>query len=96
MNRCIVAGPAGLLMAAALITCAPPAAAGCQYGGAFISKCDGPIQPDGTWQRCVAVAQYVPSGFSSHLVPVKNCDVMGPDLHPLDFAIADPPTHIDG
>jgi hypothetical protein len=95
MKRCIVGGLAALLMAAELIASAPPASAGCQYGGLFISKCDGPVQPDGTWQRCVGVAQLVPRGASSYLVPVKRCDLMGPDQHPGDFAFADPPTHID-
>ncbi len=95
MNRCIVGGLAALLMAAGLITSAPPASAGCLYGGPVISKCDGPVQPDGTWQRCVAVARYVPSGLSSYLVPEKHCDLMGPDQQPLDYAFADPPMHID-
>lgn len=96
MKRCLIGGVAALLMPAALIVAAPPASAGCQYGGAFISKCDGPVQPDGNWQRCVAVAQLVPSGFSSHLVPVKHCDLMGPDQNSADLAFTDPPTHIDG
>ena len=95
MKRGIGGVMAALLMAAGLITTAPPASAGCLYGGSVISKCDAPVQPDGTWQRCVAVAQLVPSGFSSHLVPVKRCDLMGPDQHPGDLALADPPTHID-
>jgi hypothetical protein len=95
MKRGIVGGSIALLMAAGLIAIAPPAGAGCQYGGPVISKCDGPVQPDGTWQRCVAVAQLIPSGFSSHLVPVKRCDLMGPDPHPGDLTFAEPPTHID-
>jgi hypothetical protein len=95
MKRCIVGGSAALLMAAGLIASAPAASAGCQYGGPVISKCDGPVQPDGTWQRCVAVAQVIPRGASSYLVPDKRCDLMGPDQHPSDFALADPPTHID-
>ncbi len=95
MKRCIVGGLAALLMAAGLITSAPPASAGCQYGGPVLSKCDGPVQPDGTWQRCVAVARWIPSGLSSHLVPEKHCDVMGPDRNSWDLAFADPPTHID-
>lgn len=95
MKRCILGGSVGLLMAAELIAVAPPASAGCQYGGLFISKCDGPVQPDGTWQRCVAVAQLIPRGASSYLVPVKRCDLMGPDQQPGDFAFADPLTHID-
>ena len=94
MKRCIVGASAALLMAAGLITSAPPAGAGCLYGGAFISKCDGPVQPDGTWQRCVGVARWIPSGFSSHLVPVKHCNVMGPGHQSGDLAFADPPTRI--
>lgn len=94
MKRCIVGGWAALLMAAGLIAAAPPAGAGCLYGGAFISKCDGPVQPDGTWQRCVAVARWVPSGLSSHLVPDKRCDLMGPNQPAWDIAFADPPTPI--
>ncbi|GAC1649983.1 MAG: hypothetical protein NVS4B6_25350 [Mycobacterium sp.] len=97
MKRCIVGGSAALLLAAGLILAsAPPASAGCQYGGpGFISKCDGPVQPDGTWQRCVAVPQLIPRCASSYLVPDKRCDSMGPDAHPWDLAFADPPTHID-
>jgi hypothetical protein len=95
MRTCIVGVLAALLMAVELIAPAPPASAGCQYGGPVISKCDGPIQPDGTWQRCVAVPQLVYSGASSFLVPEKHCDFLGPDRHPGDFALANPPTHID-
>jgi hypothetical protein len=80
------------LMAGGLIAAAPPASAGCLYGGGpgVFSKCDGPVQPDGTWQRCVATAQWMPSGASSFLAPVRRCDVVGPDQ-----PFADPPTHID-
>ncbi len=95
MKRCIVGGLAALLMAAGLITSAPPASAGCLYGGPFISKCDGPVQSDGTWQRCAATPQVIPRGASSYLVPVKRCDLMGPGQPAWDFAFADPPTHID-
>ena len=96
MKRSIVGGSVALLMAAALIAIAPPASAGCQYGGSIISKCDGPVQPDGTWQRCLTVTQLIPRGASSYFVPVRRCDLMGPSQHPLDLAFADPPTHIDG
>jgi hypothetical protein len=94
MKRTIVGGSAVLLMAAGLITSAPQASAGCLYGGPYISKCDGAVQPDGTWQRCVAVPRYVPSGLGSYLVPEKHCDVMGPDLLSGDPAFADPPIRI--
>jgi hypothetical protein len=95
MKRCIVGGLAAVLMAGAVIASAPPASAGCQYGGLFISKCDGPVQPDGTWQRCVASPYLMPRGASSYLVPNKRCDLMGPDQPAWDAAFADPPTHID-
>ncbi|MDP7733281.1 CDGP domain-containing protein [Mycobacterium paragordonae] len=95
MRHCIVAGLAVVLMTGGLIAAAPPASAGCQYGGGFISKCDGPVQPDGTWQRCVAVARLIPSGASSFLAPEKHCDVMGPGQSSGDFALNDPPMHID-
>ena len=96
MKTCIVGGLAAVLTAGALIAAAPPAGAGCQYGGPVLSKCDGPVQPDGTWQRCVATTHLVWSGASSFLVPEKRCDVMGPDQHPGDPGFADPPMHIDG
>lgn len=83
-----------LLIAAGSMASAPPATAGCLYGGQFISKCDGPVQPDGTWERCVGVTRWVPSGLSSHLVPEKRCGLMGPGRHTADLAFADPPTHI--
>ena len=49
MKHHIFAGLAAVLAAGALIGSAPQANAGCQYGGIAVSKCDGPIQPDGTW-----------------------------------------------
>jgi hypothetical protein len=89
MKHCIVVQLAAVLMAAGLIAAAPPASAGCQYGGPVISTCDGPVQPDGSWQRCVVTRNLVASGASSYLVPERRCDVMGPG------GLADPPTHID-
>ncbi|KUI25940.1 hypothetical protein AU195_00665 [Mycobacterium sp. IS-1496] len=96
MKRCIVGAVAALLMAAGLIGTAPPAAAGCLYGGPYISKCDGPVQPDGSWQRCVAFPRWVPSGLSSHLVPARHCEPMSPVQRSWDPAFADPPVHIAG
>ena len=91
MKRILAGGSAAFVLTAALISAAPPAAAGCVYGGPVLSTCDGPIQPDGTWERCVAVTRYVPQGLSSHLVPERRCGPMGPG-HPA----GDPPTHIPG
>jgi hypothetical protein len=96
MKRCMVGALTALLMAAGMIAFSPQASAGCLYGGPVLSKCDGPIQPDGTWQRCVGVATWVPSGLSTHLVPVKHCNVMSPYQPSADLNFADPPTHIDG
>ncbi|MEZ0340097.1 hypothetical protein ACAG25_08965 [Mycobacterium sp. pV006] len=96
MKRCILAILVTVLMGGGLVTTAPPAAAGCHYGGQFLSKCDGPVQADGSWQRCVGTTRYVPRGFSSHLVPVKQCVVMGPGRPVADPAVADPPWHIPG
>ena len=92
----IVAGLAAALIAGGLIESAPPASAGCMYGGyGAVSRCDDPVQPDGTWQRCVGFTHLVYSGASSFLVPERHCDVMGPDQHPGDLGFANPPTHID-
>jgi hypothetical protein len=53
-NYLVVAPAAFLMMGGALITTAPPATAGCvPYNEHFV--CDHPIQPDGTWQRCLPV-----------------------------------------
>jgi hypothetical protein len=82
------------LMAGWLIAAAPPANAGCKYGGPFTSsQCDGPVQPDGTWQRCVEFWPLRSGGGGSW--GDRRCDLMGPDLHPWGLAFADPPTHID-
>jgi hypothetical protein len=49
----VVAGlAAALMMTGALLATAPPASAGCMPRGQQL-LCDGPIQPDGTWQRCM-------------------------------------------
>lgn len=95
MKRCIVGALAAVLIAGGLIGSAPTASAGCQYGGPVLSKCDGPIQPDGTWQRCVAFTHWILNGASSYLVPDKRCDVMGPGQSPGDAGFADPPVHIN-
>lgn len=86
-------------MAAALITggligFAPQAVAGCMPAAPWaISKCDGPMQPDGTWQRCVTFQQT--GGSLPSYLTNTNCQTLGPDQHPWGFAFTDPPTHID-
>src|SRR5271156_5308799 len=70
MKHYIFAGLAAVLIAGVLIGSAPQANAGCQYGGIAVSRCDGPIQPDGTWQRCV-LFNPVNNGSSRYLSPVN-------------------------
>jgi hypothetical protein len=52
IKRFSAAGLAVGLVAPAVIATAPPASAGCQQVLPTEQVCDGPIQPDGTWQRC--------------------------------------------
>lgn len=59
MMRYLAAALATGLMTGALIASAPPARAGCLQYPVIVfplppanQLCDGPIQPDGTWQRC--------------------------------------------
>ena len=95
MKQFLVAGLTTALAAGALIGSAPPANAGCQFGGITISKCDEPIQPDGTWQRCVTFPPTGGRDGSPVLVPSTNCQTLGPGQHPSGVAFNDPPTHID-
>jgi hypothetical protein len=88
MKRYTIGGLAVLLMAGSLIEAAPPASAGCISAPGVINKCDGPIQPDGTWQRCVMTTHLSYQGASSFLIPERSCDVIGP-------GVGDPPGHID-
>ena len=93
MRYCLVGGLAALVMTTGLIASAPQANAGCLYGGGLAaSRCDGPVQPDGTWQRCVVIT-------ASRSAPAyqwnPDCKTMGPDQFPLGLAFSNPPTHID-
>jgi hypothetical protein len=88
MKRCIVGGFAALLMGLGLVHSAPLARAGCIPAPGVINKCDGPVQPDGSWQRCVMTTHLSYQGASSFLIPEKSCDTIGPGM-------GDPPTHID-
>lgn len=49
-------------MAGGPIAAAPPAGAGCRNllwaEHPFAQECDGPIRPDGTWQRCMTYSNY--------------------------------------
>jgi hypothetical protein len=98
VKQYIVAELAAALIAGGLIDLAPRASAGCLYGGYVASRCDGPVQPDGTRQRCVVFNSTYgapPGSTNNYGVLDHRCDLMGPDLHPWGTAFNDPPTHID-
>ncbi|MEC4763614.1 hypothetical protein VT930_10925 [Mycobacterium sherrisii] len=100
MKQFVVAGltgglTVGAMVACALLTTAPPASAGCQFGGIALSKCDGPVQPDGTWQRCVVFPPAPGRDGSPIYAASTKCQTLGPDQHPAGPAFNDPPTHID-
>ncbi|MEE3067079.1 MAG: hypothetical protein VYA67_24615 [Actinomycetota bacterium] len=95
MKQFVLGATVVALSIGALIASAPPAGAGCQLGGVVISKCDGPVQPDGTWQRCVVFPPAGGRDGSPVYVTNTNCQMLGPDQHPWGVAFNDPPTHID-
>jgi hypothetical protein len=95
MKHLVVGALAAALTAGTLIAAAPPAGAGCQFGGLSVSTCDGPVQPDGTWQRCVVFPPVGGRDGSPIYVTNTNCQTLGPDQHPSGVAFNDPPTHID-
>jgi hypothetical protein len=76
MKHYIFAGPAAVLIAGELIG-SPQANAGCQYGVIAVSRRDGAIQPDSTWQRCVIFNSVNNGSSSSYLRPNMRCDQMG-------------------
>lgn len=89
MRQLCAGGLVGMLAVAGLIGSAPLANAGCQYGGGLVEKmCDGPVQDDGTWQRCVT--QGTLNAFDR-----THCQMMGPGQNPLGLAYYNPATHID-
>ena len=77
-------------MTGGLIGAAPPASAGCLYGGwtGAVSRCDGPIQPDGIWQRCMTYSNY-------NFIPQNSCAQMSADQPPWIPILMSPRTHID-
>ena len=91
MRQRIVAGlaAAGLMtgMTGALITWAPAASAGCAAGWPGTELCDDPIQPDGTWQRCI----FEHNAFIPTYRKPEGCLTLG-NTNPLPFG--EPPGHI--
>lgn len=94
MRRYLIGAVAAVLMTGGLISSAPPARAGCQSAQLLLfpnaQKCDGPIQPDGTWQRCVTYYYAPPNSPPSQ----SDCHPMGPNKQTIAHPFYDPPTHI--
>jgi len=95
MTHYTFAGIAAALIVGGLIGSAPPASAGCMYGGDGVySRCDNPVQPDGTWQRCVDYDETF--GEPTVHVRKQRCFLMGPGQNlPLGVIFNVFPDHID-
>ena len=88
MRNYVVAGlTAELMMTMALIATAPPASAGCVPYVRQTLLCDGPIQPDGSWQRCLPLPDTPYDGL--------RCWLLGPG-HAQPWQIyTNPPLPVD-
>lgn len=91
----VIAVLTAALPAAGLIASAPPAGAGCQSAQLLIfptaQKCDGPVAPDGSWQRCVVYHHQPPSSPPEQ----SDCHPMGAGSQTTAHPFYDPPNHID-
>ncbi|MDQ1250381.1 MAG: hypothetical protein QG597_4760, partial [Actinomycetota bacterium] len=79
-----------LAMLAAGVSVAAPASAGCEQRP-FVGYCDGPIQPDGSWQRCFN-NQPVWNRDIGTWIGGSNCYQVGPGPDSYPWA---PQYHID-
>lgn len=95
MKGYLLGGLVAALLTAGVIVAAPPAGAGCQGDPLLFfpaaQKCDGPIAPDGSWQRCV-VYHYQPPASPPEQ---SDCHPMGAGRPATAHQFYDPPTHID-
>ncbi|MEB3024097.1 CDGP domain-containing protein [[Mycobacterium] crassicus] len=82
----VVTGLGAGLMIGAPAASAAPDSMGCQPWGWNQHLCDGPIQAESTWQRCLEVNQILLHATQS------TCFTLGND-HPLPAF--QPPGHID-
>ena len=78
----------GCQLAVELIAQAPPAIAGCQYGGPVSSKCEGAPQPDGLATLRGSCPVRFLAASSDRWCPSTSAILMGPDQHPGDLALA--------
>ena len=83
-------------IAGAGIGLAAPASAGCETQP-FAQYCDGPIRPDGTWDRCFQAAQQPVFGqygqMTGYTAPVGRCYPVDPNAFP-QFPLGQPLYHI--
>ncbi|WNG93682.1 hypothetical protein [Mycobacterium sp. ITM-2016-00318] len=87
MKRKVVALATAL--AASDVAFAAPADAGCE-SRPMVSYCDGPIQPDGSWQRCFSNSPVW--GGGGGWIAGSNCYRTGPGPDNYPWA---PQYHID-
>jgi hypothetical protein len=86
IRRCLLGISAVAVVIGAPLAGAPLASAGCQpWAGAAQQLCDDPIQPDGTWQRCIVYT--VNPDFNK-----SECFTLGGNHFLPPF---EPPGHID-
>ncbi|WP_250150158.1 CDGP domain-containing protein [Mycolicibacter acidiphilus] len=89
-------GLVAVLAVSGLIVSTPRAGAGCQDNPLLFfstaQKCDGPVDPDGTWERCVVYYYEPPKSPPMQ----KDCHRMGPvgQQYP-SHAFYQPDAHID-
>jgi hypothetical protein len=95
-NTAIVAGVVsfslGVGLAAQANAWPTPPPPGCEQRF-MVAYCDGPIQPDGSWQRCFENQPVWSSAGQTWLGGVTNCYQVGPGPDPLAWA---PQYHIGG
>jgi hypothetical protein len=68
---------------------------GCETNGLGGAYCDGPIRPDGTFQRCIYTSgSYIGGRWPSYLPPTTNCMIIDNNNWPA-FPPWVPNHHID-
>ena len=97
MNRLLVTVCAAALSITGLMFAAP-ASAGCEANMLGVQYCDGPIRPDGTWDRCWhsdAFATYGPLGQVQTITPAMGkCFPVDPSQPWPPIPIAQPQYHV--
>jgi hypothetical protein len=95
-KRPLLAALAAAAAVSGAVALAPAATAGCE-SQVFATYCDGPIRPDGTWDRCfqsAPQATYGQWGQVSGVVPsVGRCYPIDPNAFP-PTPLGQPPYHI--